>query len=176
MSNLIRSHKAVTTAPSLPPPTHPSATTAVAQMDYLLVASSVALTISTRRGHHCPRMPNTPSTSSTDASGSQQPKKNTRGPWGSKFPEINVFSNAYVRPRDELAESLCPVLYLLCTHHSPPFSTPPTPSLSSSFFSSLSLSLSLSPPLIPTSFYINDLPTLSSSISLFRPPIFAAST
>ncbi|CAN6726628.1 unnamed protein product [Malus baccata var. baccata] len=83
MSNLIRSCKVVTTAPRSPPPAHLSAATASTQMDHLSVgpevsqalvssASSVALLVSARRGHRRPRTPDMPSTSTTDASGSQK--------------------------------------------------------------------------------------------------------
>ncbi|KAI5322884.1 hypothetical protein L3X38_031956 [Prunus dulcis] len=43
MSNLIRSHKAVTTAQSSPPPAQPSAATAPALMDHLLVGPGLSL-------------------------------------------------------------------------------------------------------------------------------------
>ncbi|CAL2255585.1 unnamed protein product [Prunus armeniaca] len=63
ISNLIRSHKAVTTAQMSPPPTQPSAATAPAQMDHMLVgpqgspalessASSVAQPVSARRHYY----------------------------------------------------------------------------------------------------------------------------
>ncbi|KAB2596024.1 hypothetical protein D8674_031474 [Pyrus ussuriensis x Pyrus communis] len=84
MSNLIRSRKAVMTTPRSPPSAPASS------------ASSEALPVSARLGHHCPRKPDTPSASTTNASRSQQgfvislgltlilyffaTKKNTRGP------------------------------------------------------------------------------------------------
>ncbi|TQD89927.1 hypothetical protein C1H46_024482 [Malus baccata] len=71
MSNPIRSHNVVTTAPHSPPPAHLSAATAPAQMDHLPVdlgvsqalassASSVALPVSTRHDHCRPHTPDTP--------------------------------------------------------------------------------------------------------------------
>ncbi|KAB2611264.1 hypothetical protein D8674_019296 [Pyrus ussuriensis x Pyrus communis] len=83
MSNLVRSCTTVMTAPRSPPPTHPLAATTPAKMNHLLVgprvsqaptslASLVALPVSARSGHHWPRTPDTPSASTTDASGSQQ--------------------------------------------------------------------------------------------------------
>ncbi|KAB2635957.1 hypothetical protein D8674_026491 [Pyrus ussuriensis x Pyrus communis] len=66
MSNIIRSHKAVTTEPRLPPSAQP-----VSQM-LMSPASSVALIVSARHGHRRPCTPDTPSTSTTDASGSKQ--------------------------------------------------------------------------------------------------------
>ncbi|KAB2635237.1 hypothetical protein D8674_025771 [Pyrus ussuriensis x Pyrus communis] len=94
MSNLINSCKAVTTVSRLPPLAHSSAATAPAQMDHMPIgpgvsqapassASSVALPISARCGHHHPRTPYTPSISTTNASG-----------------------DVYVQPGDELAGSL----------------------------------------------------------------------
>lgn len=86
MSQLIRSRKAVmTTHRSIPlPPT--SAATAPAKMNRRPVdpvgprvsqapassTSSMALPVSARRGHRRPRTPDTTSTFTTDASGSQQ--------------------------------------------------------------------------------------------------------
>ncbi|KAB2623364.1 hypothetical protein D8674_040293 [Pyrus ussuriensis x Pyrus communis] len=89
MSNLIRSRKAVTTAPRSSHPTHLLAAIAPAQMNHLLVgpgvsqapassASSVALLVSNRRGHCRPRTLDTPSTSNTDLSGSHQDKMRTQ--------------------------------------------------------------------------------------------------
>ncbi|TQD97492.1 hypothetical protein C1H46_016893 [Malus baccata] len=84
MSNLIRSHKAVTTAPRSPSPTHQSVAIALAQMDHMSInlvglsqapmssASSVAIPVSTMCGHRYPRMPKMPSASTTNALGSQQ--------------------------------------------------------------------------------------------------------
>ncbi|BBG93153.1 hypothetical protein Prudu_001076 [Prunus dulcis] len=96
MSDLIRRRRAVTTTQSSEPPTQPtsaatapaSAATAPAQMDHLAVrpagsqalassASSVAQPVRARRRH---RPASTTDTTSTDASGSQPAKKNTRGP------------------------------------------------------------------------------------------------
>ncbi|KAL6289094.1 hypothetical protein ACE6H2_006604 [Prunus campanulata] len=90
-SNLIRSHKAVTTAQSSPPPAQPIAASAPSQMDHLSVgprvshasassASPVAQPVSARRRHRPPNTIDTTSTSATVASGSQPVKKNTRGP------------------------------------------------------------------------------------------------
>ncbi|KAB2606194.1 hypothetical protein D8674_005911 [Pyrus ussuriensis x Pyrus communis] len=108
MSNLIRSCKAVMTAPYSPPLAQPSAATAPTEMDHMSVdpvgpgvsqalassASSVVLIVSIRRGHRHPRTPDTPSASTNDASESQQDK------------DIDVFSDVYVRPGDELAKFL----------------------------------------------------------------------
>ncbi|KAB2634636.1 hypothetical protein D8674_038111 [Pyrus ussuriensis x Pyrus communis] len=69
--------KAVTTAPHSPPLAHLSAAIAPVQMDHLLV---VAPPVSAIHGHHYPRTPDTPSTSTIDALGSRQAKKNTQGP------------------------------------------------------------------------------------------------
>ncbi|BBH09179.1 hypothetical protein Prudu_021603 [Prunus dulcis] len=88
MSDLIRRRRAVTTTQSSEPPAQPtSAATAPALMDHLAVgpgsqapassASSVAQPVSARRRH---RPASTTDTTSTDASGSQPAKKNTRGP------------------------------------------------------------------------------------------------
>ncbi|KAI5312351.1 hypothetical protein L3X38_041524 [Prunus dulcis] len=96
MSDLIRRRRAVTTPQSSEPLTQPtsaaiapaSAATAPALMDHLAVgpagsqapassASSVAQPVSPRRRH---RPASTTDTTSTDASGSQPAKKNTRGP------------------------------------------------------------------------------------------------
>ncbi|TQD80016.1 hypothetical protein C1H46_034429 [Malus baccata] len=96
MSQLIRSRKAVTTAPCSIPPPPTSATTAPVEMEPRPVnlinaadavapqvsqvsassASSVAIPIRASRGHRHPRMPDTTSASITDASA----KKNTQGP------------------------------------------------------------------------------------------------
>ncbi|CAL9027333.1 unnamed protein product, partial [Prunus brigantina] len=68
MSNLIRSRKAVTTAQMSSPPTQPSAATAPAQMDHMLVG-------------HCTGSPAPASSASSVAQPvSARPKKNTRGP------------------------------------------------------------------------------------------------
>ncbi|CAL8134779.1 unnamed protein product [Prunus armeniaca] len=83
MSNLIRSRKAVTTAQMSPPPTQPSAATALAQMDHMLVGprgspapssstSSVAQPVSARRRHCPPSTTNTTSTDGTGASGQEE--------------------------------------------------------------------------------------------------------
>ncbi|CAL9004113.1 unnamed protein product, partial [Prunus brigantina] len=89
MSDLIRRRRSVTTTPSLEPPAQPaSAATTPALMDHLAVgpvgsqtpassASSVAQPVSARRRH---RPASTTDTTSTDASGAQLAKKNTRGP------------------------------------------------------------------------------------------------
>ena len=77
MSNLIRSRKAVTTAPRLIPTAPPLAAIAPAKMDHMPIdpigtgvaqapASSVALPVSARRGHCSPHKPDTPSASTTD--------------------------------------------------------------------------------------------------------------
>ncbi|RXH71140.1 hypothetical protein DVH24_015762 [Malus domestica] len=66
MSNLIRSRKAMTTTPRSPPPAHSSVATTP--------ASSMALPVSARCGHHRPLTLDTPLASTTDASGSQQGK------------------------------------------------------------------------------------------------------
>ncbi|KAB2611091.1 hypothetical protein D8674_019123 [Pyrus ussuriensis x Pyrus communis] len=76
MSHLIRSREAVTTTPlNLVDLVAPQVSQALTSS-----ASSVTLPVSARCGHRCPRTPDTTSTSTTDASGSQQAKKNTRGP------------------------------------------------------------------------------------------------
>ncbi|KAB2595880.1 hypothetical protein D8674_031330 [Pyrus ussuriensis x Pyrus communis] len=84
MSQLIRSHKAVTIMPCSIPPTPTSATTALAKKEPKPVnpasassASSVALPVSPRHGDRRPRTPNTTSASTTDAFGSNM--KNTQG-------------------------------------------------------------------------------------------------
>ncbi|KAB2595394.1 hypothetical protein D8674_030844 [Pyrus ussuriensis x Pyrus communis] len=91
MSNLIRSRKAVMTAPRSIPPPPPSAATALAEMDHSPVdlvgpgvsqapmssASSVVLPVSAKRGHRRPCTPNTTSASTTNASGSQQGKQHS---------------------------------------------------------------------------------------------------
>ncbi|CAL9026919.1 unnamed protein product, partial [Prunus brigantina] len=89
MSDLIRRCRSVTTTPSSEPPPQPaSAATAPTQMDQLAVgpmgsqtpassASSVAQPVSAKRRH---RPVSTTDTTSTDASGSQPTKRNTRGP------------------------------------------------------------------------------------------------
>ncbi|RXH93475.1 hypothetical protein DVH24_014051 [Malus domestica] len=80
MSHLIRSCKAVTTAPRLIPLPPTSAAIALVEMDPSTVnlvdstlassTFSVVLPVSTRRAHRRPRMPDTTSASTTDASGS----------------------------------------------------------------------------------------------------------
>ncbi|BBH05262.1 hypothetical protein Prudu_016602 [Prunus dulcis] len=88
MSNLIRSHKAVTTVLSSSPLTTPSAATIPAQMDNMLVGpgvsytpasseSSVAQPVSARRRHRPP----TQSTQHRQTVLVHRAKKNTRGPW-----------------------------------------------------------------------------------------------
>ncbi|TQD73166.1 hypothetical protein C1H46_041295 [Malus baccata] len=67
-------------------------------------ASSVALLVSTRCGHRRPRTPDMPSTSTTDASGSQKvfgkSKKNTRGPCRQlKMARITQVTNGHITMR-----------------------------------------------------------------------------
>ncbi|RXH75027.1 hypothetical protein DVH24_029748 [Malus domestica] len=92
MSQLIRSRKTVTTAPRSIPPPPTLSTTAPAEMDLRLVnlidlvgpwvsqvlASSVALPISAKHGHHLPRTPDTTLASTIDGSESQQGKVKQR--------------------------------------------------------------------------------------------------
>ncbi|TQD90169.1 hypothetical protein C1H46_024275 [Malus baccata] len=118
------------TAPHAIPSPPTSATTAPAEMDPRPVnpidqvgpqvsqspvssAFSVALLVSVRRGHCRPCTPDMISASTTDASGRRQKPTRSIGRrrlfstirGGSKFLEIDVFADVYVRPRDDLAES-----------------------------------------------------------------------
>ncbi|KAI5327341.1 hypothetical protein L3X38_026737 [Prunus dulcis] len=92
MSNLIRSHKAVSTAHSSRPPVQPSsAATTLAQMNHLPVgpglshapassASSVAQPVSAKHLQHPASTTDTTSTDATIVSGSQPAKKYAGGP------------------------------------------------------------------------------------------------
>ncbi|KAL6276440.1 hypothetical protein ACE6H2_020041 [Prunus campanulata] len=85
MSELIRTHKAMTTAQPLPPPASTSAATAPPQVDVMPVSphvsrvavsseSSVAQPVSARRRHRPPHMTDTTSPSAAGASDSQPGK------------------------------------------------------------------------------------------------------
>ncbi|TQD93461.1 hypothetical protein C1H46_020929 [Malus baccata] len=134
MSNHIRTRRAMTSTPSptaTPSPTTTPTTdaTALAKMDHrpvnpvdpvgppvpqaqALLTSSVGLLVSARRTHQRPRTMDQmmPSGSITDASGTQLAKKNTWGPCRqlntTKVTRIDVFADVYVRPENELTESI----------------------------------------------------------------------
>ncbi|KAB2630866.1 hypothetical protein D8674_008385 [Pyrus ussuriensis x Pyrus communis] len=89
MSQLIRSSKVMTTAPhSIPPPP----TSAPASS-----ASSVVLSVSAMCGHRRPRTPDTTSASTSDASRSQQAKKNTWEPCRQlKMAKVTLVTNGRI--------------------------------------------------------------------------------